>query len=92
MSAARLVSKGRPEGLVCFFRDLRNIRKLEQRMADQARILHQDKMLSLGRLAASVAHEINNPLSGVLNYVRLMIRIMDQKTPEPAQLPLFSAT
>jgi two-component system NtrC family sensor kinase len=61
-------------GLVCFFRDLRRIHRLEQEMADQARLLHQDKMMSLGRLAASVAHEINNPLSGILNYIRLMLR------------------
>ena len=44
-------------------------------MADQARILHQDKMMSLGRLAASVVHEINNPLAGILNYLRLMRKI-----------------
>ncbi len=47
-------------------------------MADQARILHQDKMMSLGKLAASVVHEINNPLSGILNYLRLMARILSQ--------------
>lgn len=51
---------------------------LEREYADQARILHQDKMISLGRLAASVVHEINNPLSGILNYVRLMIRILNR--------------
>lgn len=51
---------------------------LEREYADQARILHQDKMISLGRLAASVVHEINNPLSGILNYVRLMIRILSR--------------
>ena len=49
---------------------------LEQEVVDQARLLHQDKMLSLGRLAASVVHEINNPLSGILNYIRLMQRII----------------
>jgi PAS domain S-box-containing protein len=65
-------------GLVCFFRDLREIHKLEQEVSDQARILHQDKMMSLGRLAASVVHEINNPLSGILNYLRLMNRIISQ--------------
>ena len=68
--------QGKREGLVCFIRDLRQIRRLEQQMAHQAHILHQDKMMSLGRLAASVAHEINNPLSGVLNYIRLMMRIV----------------
>ena len=49
---------------------------LEKQAADQAQILHQDKMMSLGRLAASVVHEINNPLSGILNYSRLMIKIL----------------
>jgi len=51
---------------------------LEKRNADQARILHQDKMMSLGRLAASVVHEINNPLSGILNYLRLMARVLNR--------------
>lgn len=51
---------------------------LEKRNADQARILHRDKMMSLGRLAASVVHEINNPLSGILNYLRLMARVLNR--------------
>jgi PAS domain S-box-containing protein len=78
VSAVTLFDGNRAKGLVCFFRDLREIRKLEREMADQARILHQDKMMSLGRLAASVVHEINNPLSGILNYLRLMNRILSQ--------------
>jgi signal transduction histidine kinase len=52
---------------------------LEKQVADQTRALHQDKIISLGRLAASVAHEINNPLSAVLNYIRLMTRMMSQQ-------------
>jgi len=78
VSASLLFDQGRENGWVCFCRDLREIRKLEREISDQALILHQDKMMSLGRLAASVVHEINNPLSGILNYLRLMSRILGQ--------------
>jgi len=78
LSAVAIQEGARLEGLVCFVRDLRELRRMEQQMADQARMLHQDKMISLGRLAASVAHEINNPLSGVLNYLRLMQRMLGE--------------
>jgi two-component system NtrC family sensor kinase len=54
--------------------------KVEQRTAQlqhaQHRLVQADRLASLGQLAASVAHEINNPLSGVLNYAALMGRIL----------------
>jgi PAS domain S-box-containing protein len=89
VSASAILDENRPSGLVCFFRDLRQIYRLEQEKADQARILHQDKMMSLGRLAASVAHEINNPLSGILNYIRLMIRALQKGALNPQLLEKF---
>lgn len=76
LSATVLFEDQREIGIVGFFRDLREIRRLEQQFADQTRLLQQDKMIALGKLAASVVHEINNPLSGILNYIRLMIKIM----------------
>ncbi|MDR3557540.1 MAG: ATP-binding protein [Syntrophobacteraceae bacterium] len=42
------------------------------------RVVHSEKMASMGKLAASVAHEINNPLSGVLAYARLISRKMSE--------------
>ncbi len=39
------------------------------------KLLHQDKMSSLGKLSASVVHEINNPIAGILNLIILMKRI-----------------
>jgi two-component system NtrC family sensor kinase len=78
VSAAALFDNDRKEGMVYFFRDLREIHKLEKEIKDQARLLHREKMMSLGRLAASVANEINNPLSGILNYSRLMIYMLER--------------
>jgi PAS domain S-box-containing protein len=89
LSATVLFEEQEEAGIVGFFRDLRELRRLEQQFADQARLLHQDKMISLGRLAASVVHELNNPLAGILNYVRLMIKILNRDALEKGQVEKF---
>jgi len=50
--------------------------RTEQLRQANRRLLQADRLASLGQLAASVAHEINNPLSGVLNFSVLMQRIL----------------
>jgi two-component system NtrC family sensor kinase len=57
-------------------------RLLEERVAAKSQelarahqqMLHVEKMASVGKLAAVVAHEINNPLSGILTYSKLLRR------------------
>jgi two-component system NtrC family sensor kinase len=55
----------------------------------QRHLLKADRLASLGQLAASVAHEINNPLSGVLNYAALMGRILKDDGIPKERVPEF---
>jgi len=52
----------------------------------QAQLIQSEKLSSLGRLAASIAHEINNPLAGILTYAKLLVRMLDtEQVDEPTR-------
>jgi two-component system NtrC family sensor kinase len=48
-----------------------------RRAASQSKLFQSERQASVGRLAAGVAHEINNPLTGVLTYTHLLLRRKD---------------
>lgn len=58
---------------------LSSIRERDQRQkADsEYKILQSEKQATVGRLAAGVAHEINNPLTGVLTFTHMLLRRQD---------------
>ncbi len=61
-------------------------RDITKEVINRTRMLHDDKMTSLGRLSASVVHEINNPLTGILNFIKLMQRMLNKGQPSDTDL------
>jgi two-component system NtrC family sensor kinase len=53
-------------------------RKTEELSEIQKELIHIERVASLGKLSSSVAHEINNPLSGVLTYTKLVHKQLDK--------------
>ena len=49
-------------------------KKSEELGAAQNELMHVERLASLGKLSSSVAHEINNPLSGILIYTKLLYK------------------
>jgi two-component system NtrC family sensor kinase len=72
-------------------------RRLEKMVEERTRqlkdthnkLLHQDKMASLGKLAASVVHEINNPIAGILNLTMLIQRTIQEGSLDQANIEKF---
>jgi len=52
--------------------------------AAQDQLVRSEKLSSLGKLSASIAHEINNPLAGILTFAKLLVRTLDAGTPDDA--------
>jgi len=64
-------------------------RQVEERtaalQAAQDQLVRSEKLSSLGKLSASIAHEINNPLAGILTFAKLVSRTLEDGPPDEAQ-------
>ncbi|HXV76449.1 MAG TPA: HAMP domain-containing sensor histidine kinase [Candidatus Polarisedimenticolaceae bacterium] len=70
----------------------RRRRELEQRARHEAEVrelerqlFHAERLGTVGRLAAGMAHEINNPLEGIANYLRLAAEAVERGDGESAR-------
>ncbi len=73
--ATRFDHRGLPAGVVLSGRPVGDLRRaFDALSAAQVRLVRQEKMASLGRLVAGVAHEINNPVSFVVGNVHALAK------------------
>ena len=82
LSAALILEKGKPVGSVGVFTDLRDRMQMEARLQKaQEQILAQERQAIVAELAGAAAHELNQPLTAVLNYALLLRRVLEPGTP-----------
>ncbi len=88
ISAAILFEEGKEAGSMGIFTDLREKHKLERQL------LRSEKLSSLGKLSAGIAHEINQPLTGVLTFAHLLLKKFknDEKTRKDLEIIVRETT
>jgi two-component system NtrC family sensor kinase len=80
--SAALIYDGKDQEIasVGIFTDLRSRLMMEKKLQEtHLQLVSSEKMASLGKLAAGIAHEINNPLGGILIYSSLMMEDLPEE-------------
>ena len=71
-----------PEGIVCAVRDVTELKRKDAELKERESLLRQaDKLSALGRLAAGIAHEINNPLGSILGFAQAAAARLEASAP-----------
>jgi PAS domain S-box-containing protein len=74
LNAAIVYEEGQEIATIGFFHDLRETLRMQKELEKtQIQLLQAEKMSSLGKLAAGVAHQLNNPLGGIILYTQLIL-------------------
>src|SRR5512135_778651 len=66
-----------------FIRDLTERQKTEARLQElQAELVHVSRLTAMGEMASALAHELNQPLSAIANYMKGSRRLLEDSTDE----------
>lgn len=81
LSASIITINGKEMGSVGVYTDMREILKMRKDLEEaHLQLVESEKIAFIGRMAAGVAHEINNPLSGILMYAELLKKSFEEHT------------
>lgn len=87
INSSLVYREGRPMATVGIITDLREQIKMERSLtAAQMQVVQSDKLARLGRMAAGLAHELNNPLTGITVYAELLKETLPSDSPAQADL------
>jgi len=83
LSSAIIEKNGREIGTVGIFSDLRERMRLRRELEEaRMQLMQAEKIVSIGNLAAGIAHEINNPLSGILIFADILMKDLAAQNPQ----------
>ncbi|MBT7086443.1 MAG: PAS domain-containing sensor histidine kinase [Desulfobacterales bacterium] len=78
LNASIVYEGGKEVASIGFFHDMREELKMKSELEKtQVQLLQAEKMSSLGKLSAGVAHQLNNPLGGIILYTKLILEDYD---------------
>ncbi len=88
MNASIIYQDGKEIATMGIYTDLRPKIAIEKKLkeAERIKMMQSNKMASLGHLAAGVAHEINNPLTGILIDASLILEELEEEIPLRKQM------
>jgi len=79
LSASIITMDGKEVGSVGVFTDMREILQMRKDLEEaHLQLVESERIAAIGKMAAGVAHEINNPLSGILIYAELLKESLKQ--------------
>jgi PAS domain S-box-containing protein len=80
-------STGQRIGLATISRDLTERKRFEGHLRQaQAELAHVSRVVSMGELTASIAHEINQPLSAIVGNANACTRLLNARSPDLAEI------
>ena len=73
LSASIITINGKETGSVGVFTDMREVLKMRKDLEEaHFKLIESERIATVGKMGAGVAHEVNNPLSGILIYAELL--------------------